>query len=89
MQGNSTCVVFAFCLSQQLAAIGLSRDGGSHAEARLRYTAQLPHQTSSLTLPLLAHLLVTGLARCKVLSRRQLDLLNSIDFDWSGADPLS
>ncbi|WIA21190.1 hypothetical protein OEZ85_000439 [Tetradesmus obliquus] len=27
--------------------------------------------------------------RCKVLSRRQLDLLNSIDFDWSGADPLS
>eukprot|EP00878_Enallax_costatus_P025135 GHUV01026860.1.p1 GENE.GHUV01026860.1~~GHUV01026860.1.p1 ORF type:complete len:116 (+),score=31.84 GHUV01026860.1:645-992(+) len=27
--------------------------------------------------------------RCKVLSQRRLDLLNSIDFDWSGADPLS
>lgn len=28
-------------------------------------------------------------ARCKVLSQRRTDLLNSIDFDWTGADPLS
>lgn len=27
--------------------------------------------------------------RCKVLSARRLDLLDSIGFDWSGADPLS
>jgi hypothetical protein len=27
--------------------------------------------------------------RCKVLSQRRLDLMASIEFDWSGADPLS
>lgn len=27
--------------------------------------------------------------RCKVLSSRRLGLLNSIEFDWTGADPLS
>jgi hypothetical protein len=28
-------------------------------------------------------------ARCKALSERRTALLNSIDFDWTGADPLS
>jgi hypothetical protein len=28
-------------------------------------------------------------ARCRVLSARRTDLLNSVDFDWAGADPLS
>lgn len=27
--------------------------------------------------------------RCKVLSPRRLDLMGSINFDWTGADPLS
>ena len=27
--------------------------------------------------------------RCKVLSSRRLALLDSIEFDWTGADPLS
>ena len=27
--------------------------------------------------------------RCRVLSGRRTDLLNSVDFDWAGADPLS
>ena len=27
--------------------------------------------------------------RCRALSARREDLLDSIDFDWSGADPLS
>lgn len=27
--------------------------------------------------------------RCRVLSSRRLSLLNSIEFDWTGADPLS
>jgi hypothetical protein len=45
------------------------------------HTSLAPH------LPLC--LLLLCVARCKVLTQRQLDLLNSIDFDWTGADPLS